>query len=301
MAKYAVLWLLVHGVGRLPARLLYAATALAGTLAWHLSRRIRATTRDHARHVLGIAASRRAVDATARACARSTSAYYADLARYARMTPEAVIAQVESFEGWEHLTEASDRGDGVVLVSAHLGCPEVMAQAAAAFNLHIGVVTEPLHPPRVHRLMDRVRGRHGVRLFAADLGGLREARTHLKHGGALGLVVDRDVLGSGRPYPFFGEPTRMPTGAVELALRTGAPMVAVWVLRGSRPERMRIRVEPVPLPAASGDRQADLDSGMAALLRCMERAIAGAPGQWFALSPIWGGLASDGHPAAPLH
>ncbi|MDA0301262.1 MAG: hypothetical protein O2822_01945, partial [Chloroflexi bacterium] len=80
-----------------------------------------------------------------------------------------------------------------------------------------------------------------------------------------------------------------------LARRTGAPIVAVWCYRDALPGRYRLVARPVPLPAASGDRQADVASGMRAVLDALEGAIREAPGQWFPLSPVWSGLAVDGH------
>ena len=40
--------------------------------------------------------------------------------------------------------------------------------------------------------------------------------------GAVAILADRDVLGSGQPQPFFGEPARLPRGPIELALRANA-------------------------------------------------------------------------------
>ncbi|MSQ42503.1 MAG: hypothetical protein EXR65_05655, partial [Dehalococcoidia bacterium] len=207
---------------------------------------------------------------------------------------EAIFARVDRLEGIETLFDAYDRGLGLIFISAHLGSPEVIAQALAPFGLNVVGVTEPLSPPRVHAFVDRVRRRHGMTYLPADLGGLRAARAHLKHGGTLGLLVDRDVLGSGRAYPFFGAPAAMPTGAVDLARRTGAEVVAGWVLRTRRPGRYHAWIEAVPLPPPTGDRAADLDSGMGAVIACLERAITRAPGQWFPLAPVWGPPAPPG-------
>ena len=40
----------------------------------------------------------------------------------------------------------------------------------------------------------------------------------------IALVSDRDLTARGIRVDFFGEPTRMPAGAANLALRTGAPL-----------------------------------------------------------------------------
>ncbi|MEX2373367.1 MAG: lysophospholipid acyltransferase family protein, partial [Dehalococcoidia bacterium] len=270
-----------------------AATAVG----WRVPRGIRATTRYHARHVLGPAAPQRTVDAVARACVRSNLYYYADFARFGTTEPEQVFDEFDSMIGIEHLFDAIDGERGVILVSAHLGGAEMLAQAAAPFGICLGIVTEPLSPPRLQAYVQQNRSARGVRFFPADRSGLRMSIGHLRAGGTLGLLVDRDVLGTAEPFPFFGERTRLPSGAVELARRTGAPMVAAWVPR-TGPARYALHIEPVAMPPATGDRDADLESGMRAMVATLESGIRRWPGQWFPLAPVWGEDATPASSAA---
>ena len=62
----------------------------------------------------------------------------------------------------------------------------------------------------------------------------------------------------------------------------------------TRPGRYRVYLEQVPLPPKTGDREADLESGMRTLIARLEAGIREAPDQWFPLQPIW-----DSEPAAP--
>ena len=293
MAHYWALWLLVRVGGRVPLPVLDAIARAGGTLGWWVSRRIREVTRDHMRHVLGPKASSSAIDQAARECVRTTARGYAEFAHLPRLTPAIVRGAITAFDGLELLLAARDAGNGAIVVSAHLGAPEVISHVAPAFDVPFMALAEPLRPQRVHDFVQRVRAVPGVTYVAANLGGLREARAHLAAGGLLGMIADRDVLGTGRPYAFFGERTLMPTGPVELSRRTGAPIFAVWVLREREAGRYHLVVRPVPLPAATGDRSADVDSGMRTLIAEIEDGIRRAPGQWFPLVPIWSGLAVD--------
>lgn len=283
---YWFLWALVNIGGRMPMRVQYAAGWLVGMLTWHLSKSVREATRDHARHVLGPGASRASVDRVARRCTRTNLYYYADFARFGMNPPESIFDLFDHVEGVEHLIGALDEGRGVVLVGAHLGNSEVIAQAAAPFNVCLAIVTEPLEDPRVHELVHRVRGARGVRFLPATPQGLRQSIGHLKAGGALGLLVDRDVLGTGRPFPFFGERAPIPTGAIELAQRMQAPMFIVWTPRTAW-GRYALYVERVTLPDPSGDREADLEQGMRAMVGALEDGIRRWPEQWFPIKPIW--------------
>lgn len=293
MAHYWALWLLVRVGGRVPLPILDGIARASGTLAWWASRRIREVTRDHMRHVLGPTASSRAIDRSARECVRSAVRGYAEFAHLPQLTPAIVRDAITAFDGLDLLLAAREAGAGAIIVSAHLGSPEVISHAAPAFGLRFMALAEPLRPQRVHDFVQGMRAVPGVTYVAANLGGLREARAHLAAGGLLGMIADRDVLGTGRAYAFFGERALMPTGPVELSRRTGAPIFAVWVLREPEAGRYHLVVRPVPLPTATGDRVADVDSGMRALVAELEDGIRRAPGEWFPLVPIWSGLAVD--------
>ena len=305
MLHFAALWLLVRVVGRLPARLLYAAADAAGTVAWHASPRLRRTTRDHMRHVLlhgSAVGDPAAVDRAARGCVRSAARYYADFARAPHLSPEQAFAEAEIFEGLAHFFDAHDRGCGVILCSAHLGSPEYIFRSASFLGLEMAVLTEVLSPPRLHDFVHRVRGAPGVRFLPANRSGLRETLTQLRGGGVVAVLGDRDIQGAGRPVPFFGERAALPSGPVELALRTNAALVPTFGTR-SGVGRYRITFQPGLELQRSDDREADIEAGMRALARALERGISAAPDQWFALHPVWRGLpraASSGRTIAPM-
>ena len=287
----------VRAFGRLPLRVLYALADAAGAAAWCASPRLRDVTLDHMRHALGGEGAAgaggpgrlrlaRAACGSVRAAAR----YWADMARAAHLPAAAAIGRIEAIEGVDGFFEAWDRGCGVIFVSAHLGNPETLIRAIGALGFDVLVLTEPLSPPAVHDLVHEVRRAPGVRFAPAGRVGVREALAQLRAGKALAVLADRDVLGTGRPQPFFGERAPMPRGAVELALRTGAPIVTGFARR-TRGERMRVVLDPPWRAGRSGDREADAAAGMRRLTRALEAGIRASPEQWFALRPVWRGLA----------
>lgn len=302
MSQYLLLRALAKAGGVLPARVLFAAADILGTLAWYLVPRLRAVTLDHMRHVLGPHASMRDCAQAARGCVRSAARYYVDLMRGPHLPPGSGFDAVACVDGLDRLFTAIERGCGVIVVSAHLGNPESMARAFGHIGIDLMVLTEPLHPPRVHALVHALRATPGARFVPADLRGVRAAIEHLRGGGVLAVMADRDVLGSGQPVAFFGERARLPAGPVELALRTGATVLPAFVLRAPG-ERLRIVFEPplalprgVPHSAPqsapqSGNRAAKVAAGHRLLAAALERGIVRAPDQWFPLDPIWSGLA----------
>jgi len=290
MIQYALLRLLMAASLLLPGRVLIAGANVLGTLAWYLVPRLREVTMDHMRHALGPLASRRKCARAARGCVRSAARYYIDLVHGPLQPPDRQFDAVESIDGLAALFAATERSCGAIVVSAHVGCPESMMRAFGHLGLNLMVLTEPLRPPRLHALVHALRAAPGVRVVPVDLGGMRTAVAHLRAGGVLALLADRDVLGTGRAVSFFGERALLPAGAVELSLRTGAPLLPGFVLRGPH-GGVRITIEqPLPRPRR-GDRAADVAAGHQLLAAALEQGIARAPEQWFALRPIWAGLA----------
>lgn len=290
MVHYLAIWLLVRVGGRLPARLLNTAADVLGTLAWFASARLQRVTGDHVRHVLGPYAPQSQRNRAARGCVRTAARYYADFARGPYLPPGSQFDGMIAADGVNHFFEAFDRGCGVIIMSAHLGNPEFLLRAVARLGIPLMVITERLQPPRLDAFVSAMRAAPGARLVGTDLAGGRAAIAHLRAGGVLAVLADRDITGSGRPVPFFGERARLPAGVVELALRTGAPVVPAFVLRAPG-DRLRVVIDPPLAFTRSGEREADLAGGMLLVAQALETGIRRAPDQWFPLAPIWAGLA----------
>ena len=283
-----MLRLLVRLGSILPLTTLYVAADILGTLVWFLMPRLREVTRDHMRHVVDPLATAAQVDAAARGCVRTTARYYADFAYGPR---RGGARPFESAEGIHHITEAAARGHGVILLSAHLGNPESIGRTLADLGLDLVVLTEPLRPQAVHDFVQATRegSNPGVRFVSADLPGIRLMLEHLKRGGVIAVLGDRDVLGNGVPLTFFGEHARMPGGIADLALRTGAAVVPGFALR-TRNGGIRAVVEPPLNLPRSGDAAADPAEARRRVVAALERGIRMAPDQWFPLAPVWTGL-----------
>jgi lauroyl/myristoyl acyltransferase len=108
----------------------------------------------------------------------------------------------------------------------------------------------------------------------------------LHQGGIVGLLCDRDILGTGVEVAFFGEITTMPSGPATLALRTGAAILptAVYFQAG----RCHHGVVRPPVPVERTGRFRDDVARITQLLaQEFEVLIRPAPEQWHLLQPNW--------------
>ena len=287
MWKYFALLVALHTLGRLPLGVLYRICDLVGEALYLLAPRLRRRVSDNMRHVLGPQAPRREVRRAARRVFRNVARYYADLITIPRLDVRRFHDRRLRYWGFdEYILPALDRGQGVIVVSCHFGSPELAIQGLIARGVKALCLTEPLEPPRLSRLVDRLRSSQGHTFLPVSVGSVKAAIRHLKQGGLLALMGDRDVAGPRALLPFLGQETYVPTGPVELAFRTGALLVPVFSYR--RDGRIEVIVEPPLDLERSGSLEEDVRLNTIRFLERFERHLRRDPGQWIVMEAVWG-------------
>ena len=105
----------------------------------------------------------------------------------------------------------------------------------------------------------------------------RTALRHLRRGGVVGLLADRDYAGDGLVLQCAGRTWHVPTGPAKLALHTGAGIVPfVWI------RQTLVVGKPITVRSA-----AEVDSATRELARFQLRVLATNPGRWVAFHPVW--------------
>ncbi len=132
---------------------------------------------------------------------------------------------------WEVAQRAIDQGKGVIFLTPHLGCFEIIAQVIASRT----PLTALYRPPRMEMLeplLEQARGRSGLNLAPANLSGVRVLLRTLRGGGCIGLLPDQ-VPGAGEGVwaEFFGTLAYTMTLPAKLAQMSGAPMVLSYAER----------------------------------------------------------------------
>lgn len=286
MWKYYALLLAYWFLGRLPRRIVYGVARLAAEAVYMLRASIRRHVQANMRQVLGPDASQHLVRRAAREAVRNAARYYADLIRMPHMNVHRFYEQEFTLEGLSYLENTLAAGRGAVMASAHFGNPEIGVQVLAAVGIQVLALIEPLEPPQLLRLTQRLRSAHGHTYLPATFSGVKEMLRHLRSGGVVAILIDRDIQGRGVPLPFCGRPAPMPTGAVDLALRSGAELIPAFVRR-ERGFRYHGYIGPPLSLERTGDEQQDLRVNSLNLLARFEEHLRSDPGQWAVLEPVW--------------
>ena len=254
-------------LSHLPLRMLHLLGAALGWLVWlvsptHRRRLVENLTRA------GYAARRNA------AISQSGKSIL-ELAFVWCAAPKRVLATAR-VEHWDIAQQALDAGGGVIFLTPHLGCFEIIAQYIASRE-PLTVLYRPPRKAALKPLMEGARRRPNLALAPANLSGVRMLLKALKGGGAIGLLPDQvPQNGEGVWADFYGTPAYTMTLPAKLAQMTGAPIILAYAERLPGGAGFIIRFVPGPvLSAGSPQQQAQQLNG------AMQDLIARCPDQYF--------------------
>lgn len=138
-----------------------------------------------------------------------------------------VLKLVRHTAGWEHIEAALANGKGVILMSPHIGCFELISLHYASLHPFTAMYKPP-SDPLLARLMRLGRERGQAVLVPTDLSGVRAQLAALRRSEAIGILPDQVASsGDGVWAPFLGRPAFTPTLAVNLQRKTGAAVFFV--------------------------------------------------------------------------
>jgi len=284
--RYLTFWFAFRVLGRLPLPLLYGIAEIVGWLGYALTPGARRNVWDNLRHVMPDAPESR-LRQVAKAVFRNVAYYYADLAQLSRMDIDKFYRDRLIHHGIdEHIRSNIDKGRGVVMLSAHVGNAEMAGQALVPLKIPCFAVTEPVQPERLSRMLNSIRRTHGVEFMPVGVPSAKRIMRTLRNGGTVALMGDRDILGPKMLLPFFGEETWLPTGPIEVALRTGAAIVPSFSSRRGRYVIEAVAQPPIEIERTD-DLQADVRTAMLEFISRMETQLRAEPDQWMVLERIW--------------
>ena len=183
--------------------------------------------------------------------------------------PQSQFEQLVRISGWEHVDAANARGDGILMITPHLGCFEITAQA---FSLR-KPLTVLYRPPRkevLRPLLEAGRKRGNMNIAPADVSGVRRLLKCLRAREVVGILPDQvPSAGEGLWLPFFGRPAYTMTLAARLSEMKGVTTLFTWAERlpGGAGFHMRIRPALAPLEGDTDTRAALINLEVEAMIR----------------------------------
>ena len=178
------------------------------------------------------------------------------------------------------LREALAAGRGVLMVGAHVGNWELVAQAAGRVGTPVHAVARDLASPRVEAAIERFRASGGVRtIVRGGPGSSIAAYRALRNGHVLACMMDGMSSGRRASVPLLGAHVRIPFGPLVLARRAGAAIVFAGARRR---DDGTTEVTFHALPERAGDAVEETIEELAARVgQELDAIVRRAPEQWY--------------------
>ena len=210
---------------------------------------------------------------------------FAELVQATRTDHNLLIRQVR-IEGHENLLEAQKKGQGVLYLTAHLGNWELMALAHSLKLSPVTIIARPLNNPLLETVLKRFRLGWGTRIIPKK-GALREVLRCLKAGEAIGYMLDQNTAkDQGVFVDFFGRPACTHKALALLAIKTGAPVLPIFIHRGVDGAHHIEIGKPVTVEK-TGDRDRDVMVNTQRFTSVIESEIRKYPAQWLWVHRRW--------------
>jgi Kdo2-lipid IVA lauroyltransferase/acyltransferase len=217
-------------LARLPLSVLHRLGTLLGWVTYLSSRKYAARLQENLRNS-GIARSDSEFRKLLRSNIREAGKGVLEAPWVWRRPLQKVVASVKRCHGWNDVEASYAQGKGVILLTPHVGCFEVISLYIAAHMPMTIMYREPRWK-FLDILMHQGRARGMTKLVAADFGGVRQLLKALKRGDNIGVLPDQvPGNGEGEWASFFGRPAYTMTLIGRLMVARGSPVVMCYCER----------------------------------------------------------------------
>jgi KDO2-lipid IV(A) lauroyltransferase len=188
-------------------------------------------------------------------------------------------------EGVENLDNALKDGKGVVIFTAHIGNFEWGASRLGIDGYKIWGTALSRPYKKTNLFFENRRLSKGVRTIYVDKTMLEIFRL-LRRNEIVAIPSDLDPGGTGHVYDFFGKKAHLPTGAVELSLKSGAPLIPSFIWRKDKYNHFQIIGKPVEL-VREGKMKDKIRINKMKVIKIMEKYIKEHIEEWEMFHDIW--------------
>ena len=283
--EFAIVWLLVKLMGLPPRRVARQMGAAAGGLAYALTGRLKQVGRRN----LEIAfpekpASER--EQILRGLYRNLGWHLAEFCQMPHYTARSAAALVR-YEGLEHYLAGRDAGNGVLVLTGHLGAWELSSFYHSLMGHPMSMVIRRLDNQRVDRLVNGIRCLHGNRVLHKDdfARGLIGA---MRAGDTVGILMDTNMTPpQGVFVPYFGMEACTASGLARVALKTGAAVLPGFLLWHQDEQKYVLHFGRVLELVRTGDAEQDMAANTALFTHVIEEWVRQYPDQWLWVHRRW--------------
>ena len=219
---------------------------------------------------------------------RNFGRYLLEFFRMQRMIDQEYIRRNIKLGNLDIIHKVLEKGKGAIFLTAHIGNWELGAVVMAMLGFPVVVIALPNKERPVNDLFNKQRELKGVRVVQAN-SAIRKCVEILKNNQIVALAADRDFSENGIVMDFFGKKTLIPKGTAIFSMKTGAPIIPVFLTRNEDNTFTLVIEEPI---APGVMQHGDIDHQvlmptMKKYTAIIEDKIRQFPTQWLMFRPFW--------------
>ena len=198
----------------------------------------------------------------------------------------ATIHKWVEVEGLENYQQAFAQGKGLLTIIGHFGNWELMTIAIPFFLKPIDIVYRPLDNLVIDNVVEYVRTVRGNTLIPKGGSG-KKIMELLKSNHIIGILSDQNVAKKeGVFVDFFGRSACTGAGLAVMAMRSGAPVLPIFMAR-KKSKQYKFIIKPAVEAVCTDNYEADLVVNTQRFTKIIEDVIREYPDQYFWFHQRW--------------
>ena len=269
----------------LPRGAALAIASIVGRIIPFLGRKDFRRAQEHLALAFGDEKNEKELQRIAREVFHILAMNFIDTIRLKVMTEEK-IKRVCIPHNMDWLLNEYNKGRGIIALSGHVGCWEMMGVYLAAIGLKVSAIARKLYDTRLEELMLDSRESGGMNVISRGEN-TRQIIRAFKRGHLVGMLVDQNINNvKGEFVDFFGRPAYTPVAPAFLSLRYGVPLVPLFTYRDVTHHHHICAGKPIVIEP-TGDMEKDVRLLTDACARVTEEFIREHPEQWVWFHRRW--------------
>ena len=188
-------------------------------------------------------------------------------------------------EGEDKIKAALKRGRGVILLTGHFGNWELSSLVGALRGYKMNVLARWQKFDMLNGYLNKMRSFRGANVVSK--GDSREMIMRaLNRNEIAGILSDQDGGKRGEYVKFFGRLASTPKGVAHFSLKTGAPILPVFIIRQKGPYHRLVIEEDISI-TASDDINVDIHEILQRFAKVLQMYVERYPGQWLWIHKRW--------------
>lgn len=219
---------------------------------------------------------------------RNLFRFYGDTLYYIHSKNQNKITRDIEISNIEHIEEALKKGKGVIGLGAHMGNFILMSIRLTMSEIPFFVVTKDPKNEMLRNKYIKWKRSTGVKYIDAktEMRATKDILRGLRQNTIVYLIADERKKKDGILVPFLGKPALTTPGPAVLSLRTGAPIIPMFVTKGKGYKHVIEILSPIDVEK-TGNIEQDIYNLTEAANNVISDYIRKYPDQWAWTNPRW--------------